>query len=141
MLGSVGFFFHGYRKHCQRENLMKLGITIRNWGPTATPDFLTESAQLADRSTLDAIWINDHLGFPPIMDENLPIPPGMGEILDPLGFANFLAACTSRISFGTAVLVLPYRPEIVTQKLITGGRSGLPSRRICRAWGTGDSAR
>ena len=51
---------------------MKLGITIRNWGPTATPDFLTESAQLADRSTLDAIWINDHLGFPPIMDENLP---------------------------------------------------------------------
>lgn len=98
---------------------MKLGITIRNWGPTATPDFLTESAQLADRSTLDAIWINDHLGFPPIMDENLPIPPGMGEILDPLGFANFLAACTSRISFGTAVLVLPYRPEIVTQKLIT----------------------
>jgi len=43
----------------------------------------------------------------------------MGDILDPLGFANFLAACTSRISFGTAVLVLPYRPEIATRKLIT----------------------
>ena len=99
---------------------MKLGITVRNWGPTATLEFLTESAQIADRSTLDAIWFNDHLGFPPgIEKHDLPIPPDMGSILDPLGFANFLAGCTRRISFGTAVLVLPYRPEIVTQKLLT----------------------
>jgi len=98
---------------------MKLGMTIRNWGPTATPEFLTECAQIADRSTLDAIWFNDHLGFPPELPEGMPIPPDMGDILDPLGFANFLAACTSRVKFGTGVLVLPYRPKIVTQKLLT----------------------
>lgn len=99
---------------------MKLGMLVRNWGPTATPEFLAESATLADRSNLDAIWFNDHLGFPPGIEKNeLPIPPDMGEILDPLGFANYLAGCTSRISFGTGVLVLPYRPEIVTQKLLT----------------------
>jgi len=98
---------------------MKLGMTIRNWGPTATPAFLTECAQTADRSTLDAIWFNDHLGFPPQLPEGMPIPPQMGDILDPLGLANFLAACTSRIMFGTGVLVLPFRPEIVTQKLLT----------------------
>lgn len=98
---------------------MKLGMTIRNWGPTATPEFLAECAQIADRSTLDAIWFNDHLGFPPELPEGMPIPREMGDILDPLGFANFLAACTSRIKFGTGVLVLPYRPAIVTQKLLT----------------------
>ena len=99
---------------------MKLGITIRNWGSTATRDFVTESAQIADRSTLDAIWFNDHLGFPPgIENHPLPVPPDMGDILDPFGFGTFLAGCTSRISFGTGVLVLPYRPEIVTQKLLT----------------------
>jgi probable F420-dependent oxidoreductase len=98
---------------------MKLGMTIRNWGPTATPAFLTECAQIADRSTLDAIWFNDHLGFPPELPGGTPVPREMGNILDPLGLANFIAACTSRIKFGTGVLVLPYRPEIVTQKLLT----------------------
>lgn len=98
---------------------MKLGMTIRNWGPTATPEFLRECAQIADRSTLDAIWFNDHLGFPPELPKEIPIPPQMGDILDPLGLANFLAACTSRVNFGTGVLVLPYRPKIVTQKLLT----------------------
>jgi probable F420-dependent oxidoreductase len=98
---------------------MKLGMTIRNWGPTATPEFLAECARVADRSTLDAIWFNDHLGFPPELPEGMPIPREMGDILDPLGLANFLAGCTSRIKFGTGVLVLPYRPVIVTQKLLT----------------------
>lgn len=98
---------------------MKLGMTIRNWGPTATPEFLAECARIADRSTLDAIWFNDHLGFPPELPEGVPVPREMGDILDPLGFANFLAGCTSRIKFGTGVLVLPYRPAIVTQKLLT----------------------
>jgi alkanesulfonate monooxygenase SsuD/methylene tetrahydromethanopterin reductase-like flavin-dependent oxidoreductase (luciferase family) len=98
---------------------MKLGMTIRNWGPRATPEFLTECARIAYRSTLDAIWFNDHLGFPPELPAGMPVPREMGDILDPLGFANYLAACTSRIMFGTGVLVLPYRPEIVTQKLLT----------------------
>ena len=30
---------------------MKLGMNIRNWGPTATPDFLRACAEAADRST------------------------------------------------------------------------------------------
>jgi probable F420-dependent oxidoreductase len=99
---------------------MKLGVTIRNWGPTATPEFLNDCFAIADRSTLDAIWFNDHLGFPPDIEKNpMPIPPEMGNILDPLGFACYLASATSRISFGTGVLVLPYRPAIVTQKLLT----------------------
>lgn len=108
---------------------MKLAMNIRNWGPTATPDFVRACAVAADRSGLDAIWFNDHLGFPPTIANNaFGLSPDMGSILDPLGFAPFLAACTERIAFGTGVLILPYRPQILTAKLIatiqvlSGGR-------------------
>ncbi|MGE3392427.1 MAG: TIGR03619 family F420-dependent LLM class oxidoreductase, partial [Gammaproteobacteria bacterium] len=73
----------------------------------------------ADRSGLDAIWFNDHIGLPPVMGENAyGLSDSMGHILDPLGFAHWLAAVTERIRFGTAVLVVPYRPPLVTQKLV-----------------------
>ena len=98
---------------------MKLGMNIRNWGPTATPGFLTECAQYADRSGLDAIWFNDHVAMPPSLENNpYGIPQDMGDIVDPLAFGNFLAGITSRIEFGTGVLVIPYRPALLTNKLI-----------------------
>ena len=43
----------------------------------------------------------------------------MGVILEPLAFGAYLAATTNRIRFGTAVLILPYRPLILTSKLIS----------------------
>lgn len=99
---------------------MKLGMNIRNWGPTATPSFLRACAVVADCSTLDAIWFNDHLAMPPLSEgDSSAISPDLSTFLDPLGLATFLAACTDRISFGAAVLVLPYRPLIVTAKLVT----------------------
>jgi alkanesulfonate monooxygenase SsuD/methylene tetrahydromethanopterin reductase-like flavin-dependent oxidoreductase (luciferase family) len=98
---------------------MKLGMNIRNWGPTATPEFLSNCARSADRSTLDSIWLNDHLGLPEKFDNVYGIPSDMGDILDPLGVSNFLAGITERIRFGTGVLVIPYRPALVTCKLIT----------------------
>ena len=98
---------------------VKLGMNIRNWGPTATADFLRACAEAADRSTLDAIWFNDHIGLPPKIENNdYGIPDDMGALLDPLAFGNYLAAVTQRIAFGTAVLVVPYRSAILTNKLI-----------------------
>jgi alkanesulfonate monooxygenase SsuD/methylene tetrahydromethanopterin reductase-like flavin-dependent oxidoreductase (luciferase family) len=97
---------------------MKFGMNIRNWGPTATPDFLSACARSADHSTLDSIWLNDHLGLPPQFDNEYGIDADMGDILDPLAVANFLAGITTRIRFGTGVLVLPYRPAVLTSKLI-----------------------
>ena len=94
-------------------------MNIRNWGPTATPDFLCACAVAADNSSLDAIWFNDHIGFPPKIENNVyGIPEDMGAILDPLAFGNYLAAVTTRVTFGTAVLVIPYRTAILTNKLI-----------------------
>ena len=99
---------------------MELGINIRNWGPTATREFLTESAKLVDASSIDALWFNDHIGFPPEIKNNVfGVPEEMGNIIDPLGFACFLASVTQRIRFGTGVLVIPYRPALITNKLLT----------------------
>lgn len=98
---------------------MQLAMNIRNWGRHATPTFLRACAEAADRSGLDAIWFNDHIGLPPtVKDNTYSIPDDMGAILDPLGFAHWLAAVTTRVRFGPAVLVLPYRPALVTAKLI-----------------------
>jgi probable F420-dependent oxidoreductase len=98
---------------------MKLAMNIRNWGSTATPEFARACAEAADQSGLDAIWFNDHIGLPPTIENNeYGIPSDMGVILDPLGFATYLAACTQRIRFGTGVLILPYRPQILTSKLL-----------------------
>jgi len=98
---------------------LKLAINIRNWGDRATRDFLRTCAEAADRSTLDAIWFNDHIGLPPkIANNEYGIPDDMGTILDPLAFAAYLAAVTDRIVFGSAVLILPYRPAILTNKWI-----------------------
>lgn len=98
---------------------MKLGLNIRNWGPYATPENLLECAQIADRSTLDSIWLNDHIGFPPKgWNNEYGLSQDMASILDPLGMLAFLAAATNRINLGTGVLILPYRPKMPTAKLL-----------------------
>ena len=98
---------------------MKLGLNLRNWGPHATPEILTECAQIADRSTLNSIWLNDHIGFPPgDWNNEYGIPDDMGSILDPLPMLAFLSGVTNRISLGTGVLILPYRPKLLTAKWI-----------------------
>lgn len=96
---------------------MKIGINYRNWGPHATRNNLLECARIADESTLDSIWVNDHIGFPPNDWHNeYGISQEMGEILDPYAVMSFLAAITSRIHFGSAVIIASYRPPLPTAK-------------------------
>lgn len=74
-------------------------------------------APIASRSTLDSNWISDHIGLPPTLAHNpYGISQDMTYILKPRGIACFLAAVTTRIQFGTSVLILPYRPPLPTVK-------------------------
>lgn len=99
---------------------MELAINVRNWGPTATVKFIHDSVLIADKSSLDALWFNDHLCFPPAIADNFyNVPDEMGSIVDPLSLASYIAGITKRIRFGTAVLVLPYREKILTTKMIS----------------------
>lgn len=96
---------------------MKIGMNYRNWGPHATRDNLLACARIADESTLDSIWLNDHIGLPSgDWDNEYGISEEMGNIVDPYAVMAFLGAVTSRIEFGSAVIIGPYRPPLPTAK-------------------------
>ncbi len=96
---------------------MKIGMNYRNWGPHATRQNLIDCARIADESTLDSIWVNDHIGLPKgDWDNEYGISNEMGHIVDPYAIMAFLGAVTSRIEFGSAVIIGPYRPPLPTAK-------------------------
>ena len=116
---------------------MKLGLNLRNWGEQAHRDAMMACARHADESRLNSIWVNDHIGFPPkIEQQDFPLPEDFGHILDPLAALAFLSACTERIMLGTAVLLLPYRPPLLTAKWVASLQT-LSDERILLGVGVG----
>src|SRR6185295_3617777 len=93
---------------------MKLGVVIRNMGPASTRELVTAAAQAADACpAVDDVWVVDHVAIPPDDAEG-----SGGRYLEPLATLAYLAGLTSRVHLGTAVLVLPYRPPLLTAKWI-----------------------
>ena len=102
---------------------MRFGIFLRNFGPVATSDNIASCAEYAEEAGLDDIWLSDHIAIPPEESEG-----SGGRYLDPLATLAFIAGRTERIGLGTAVLIVPYRPALVTAKWLasiqelSGGR-------------------
>jgi probable F420-dependent oxidoreductase len=102
---------------------MKLGLYLRTMGPQSTSETIVACARGAEQAGIDDLWIADHIAIPPDDAEG-----SGGRYLDPLATLAFLAGVTHRIGLGTGVLVLPYRPPLVTAKWIatiqelSGGR-------------------
>jgi len=102
---------------------MRMGIFLRNFGPHSTTENIAECADIAETVGLDDLWVSDHIAIPPEESEG-----SGGRYLDPLATLAFLAARTKRIGLGTSVLIVPYRPALVTAKWIatiqelSGGR-------------------
>ena len=92
---------------------MKIGTAIRNMGPAAKRDIILSSAQMAEKASLEHIWAVDHVAIPPDESEG-----SDGIWLDPLAVLSFFAAATSEIKIGVSVLVLPYRPPLLTAKWV-----------------------
>ena len=82
-------------------------------GPVATSSCILHCARHAEAIGLDHIWTVDHVAIPPDDAEG-----SDGRWLDPLATVAFLAAATTRIQLGISVLVLPYRPALLTAKWI-----------------------
>jgi luciferase-type oxidoreductase len=66
-------------------------------------------AQRVDEAGFAALWLRDV----PFYDPNFG---DVGQVLDPLIYAGFLAAVTSRIAIGTAGIVLPLRDPLIVAK-------------------------
>lgn len=88
-------------------------------GPTLSDH--AHMARLVDEAGFSAIWLRDV----PFYDPNFG---DVGQILDPLVYAGFLAAITHRIAIGTAGIVLPLRDPLIVAKQaasldqLSGGR-------------------
>src|SRR5260370_31210200 len=114
-----------------KENHMKYGVAIRNMGPQSTRATIRECARVAEQLGFDALFVSDHLCIPP--DE---IEGSGGRYLDVLATLAYLAGATERIRLGVSVLVVPYRPAVLTanqvatiqdlsaERMIVGGGVG-----------------
>ncbi|MBI4523334.1 MAG: TIGR03619 family F420-dependent LLM class oxidoreductase [Deltaproteobacteria bacterium] len=91
---------------------MKLGITLLNFGPAATPESLARSAGLAEALGYHLVTISDHVALTPDVQSQYPAP-----FYDPLITLAWLAANTSKIELGTSALVVPYRHPLNTAKM------------------------
>jgi len=93
---------------------MKLGFVLRNMGPASTPETIRALARAADAtSSIDDLWVADHVAIPPDDAEG-----SNGRYLDPLATLAYVGGLTERVSLGTGVLVLPYRPALPTAKWV-----------------------
>ncbi|MGH7934513.1 MAG: LLM class F420-dependent oxidoreductase [Candidatus Binataceae bacterium] len=92
---------------------MKYGIAIRNMGPQSTRVTIRACARTAEQLGFDALFVSDHLCIPPDETEG-----SGGRYLDVLATLAYLAGATERIRLGVSVLVLPYRPAVLTAKQV-----------------------
>lgn len=92
-------------------------------------------AQRAEHLGFDSVWLIDHIVIPQSVTSVYPYSPdGVSTfdpsqpILEPLAGLSFLAGCTEHVRLGTAVLIIPYRPPLLTAKMLaildvlSGGR-------------------
>ena len=92
---------------------MKYGIAVRNMGPQSSRNGFRECVRIAEENGFDAVFLSDHLCIPPDQTEG-----SGGRYLDVLAALAFAAGATQRVRLGISVLVLPYRPAVLTAKQI-----------------------
>jgi probable F420-dependent oxidoreductase len=78
--------------------------------PFSDPQTLIRIAQHAEALGYHSVWGNDHMTTQNYVRKEFPVPPRFWE---PLMVYAFIAAATTRLRFGTGVLVLPMRRDIV----------------------------
>ena len=103
---------------------MDWGVHLPQLGRSATRDNLIEFAQAAESLGMHSGWVSDHVAWPRHIESKYPYTddgsfPGGFDMpwLDPFGALLFVAACTERLKLGFTVLILGYRPPILTAKL------------------------
>jgi len=78
--------------------------------PFSDPDDLVRIARHAEALGYHSVWGNDHMTTQHYVRAEFPVPPRFWE---PLVTYSYLAAHTTTLRFGTGVLVLPMRRDIV----------------------------
>jgi probable F420-dependent oxidoreductase len=92
---------------------MKFAVAIRNMGPQSNRATIRACARIAEQAGFNALFVSDHLCIPPDQTEG-----SGGRYLDVLATLAFLAGATEKIRLGVSVLVVPYRPAVLTAKQV-----------------------
>jgi probable F420-dependent oxidoreductase len=102
-------------------------VHIDLWVPTAnpftSPELLAVLGAEAEARGVATVWVGEHVvlfeeygsSYPYSDDGKIPAPPGTG-LLDPLITLSYLAAHTSTVRLGTAMILLPQRNPVYTAK-------------------------
>ena len=105
---------------------MDFGIMIMIRGPGGNAEGLTALAQAAENGGAEYIALNDHVVVPADIDSRYPYSKSgewagasVGECLEVVTAASFVASATSKARILTAVLVVPYRPPVLAAVLLT----------------------
>jgi probable F420-dependent oxidoreductase len=114
---------------------MHVDLWIPTASPFSTPELLATVGREAEERGFATLWVGEHVvlfeeyasSYPYADDGKIPAPPGSG-LLEPLNTLTFLAAHTTRIRLGTAMVLLPQRnpvytaKEVATLDWLSGGR-------------------
>lgn len=90
-------------------------------GPSPTLANHTAMARLADDIGIAALWLRDVPFYDPGFGD-------VGQILDPMVYAGWLAATTRNIALGTAGIVAPLRDPLIVAKQATSADQLLGGR-------------
>lgn len=113
---------------------MRVGFSLPQLGPIASPEALVQAAQRAEALQYDSLWVVERVLYP--MHPRTPypatpdgsLPEGYKYVFDPIETLTFVAAHTKQIALGTSVLVIPfYNPVMLARRLgtldvLSGGR-------------------
>lgn len=104
---------------------MDWGIHLPHLGRQATRRALIDFARHAEQLGFHSGWVSDHVAWPrnieskyPYTDDGSFAPPVDMPWLDPIGTLFFVAGCTETLRLGTTVLILGYRPPVLTAKAV-----------------------
>lgn len=116
---------------------MKVGISLPQLGPLASPENLIKVACRAEDLGYDSVWVLERLLWPLAPKEPYPaapdgqLPEAYQSVLDPIETLTFVGAHTTKVQLGTSVLVLPYHSpiqlarRIATLDVLSGGRAAV----------------
>jgi probable F420-dependent oxidoreductase len=103
---------------------MEFGLHLPHIGRSASRQQVLTFARAADEMGMHSGWVSDHVAWPREVSSKYPytddghFPGGFNmPWLDPLGTLFFVAAATEKLKLGITVLILGYRPPLLTAKM------------------------